>query len=170
MTKEQIKKDLKQSTKEILALLDRVPEHEFNASPKNGGWTIGQVTEHLIKVETSAVRLFSGSAEATDRDPEKKIRTIRERFLDFETKMKAFGPIVPTMEKKDKRRAMEKIQDIRQKLASFIEIQDMTDLVTGFAHPLFGPLTKVEWIYFNIYHSQRHANQIKEIRKELEQR
>lgn len=167
MEKHQIKTDLKQSSRDLLKLLDNVSEEQFNANSRNGGWTIGQVAEHLIKVETSTVRLFSGTATISDRDPEEKIAWIKKRFLDYKTKMNAFGPIIPSEGAKDKKRSLEKIQDLRQKLAGLIDLQDMTEVIADFAHPLFGPLTRVEWIYFNIYHSTRHSEQIKRILKAL---
>lgn len=169
MEKDQIKADLKKSTKELLDLLDRIKEDQFNVPPKDGGWTIGQVAEHLIKVETSTVRLFSGNVEATKRNPEEKVSSIKERFLDSDKKMKAFGPIIPDEDNKDKELALEKIQDLRQKLIGLIELQDMTELIVDFSHPLFGPLTRVEWIYFNIYHSARHSKQVRRILKALDQ-
>ena len=141
MNKAEIKKDLDRSTTELLDILRNIPDTIFNTKPPGGGWTIGQVAEHLIKVETSAVRLFSGAVESPDRDPEKKIGEIRERFLDYDTKLKAFGPIVPDASAKDKVRALNKIQDIRQKLRSLVDIQDMTSEVRGFEHALFGYLT-----------------------------
>lgn len=167
MNKLETKKDLDESTKKLLDLLYEVPEPIFNAVPGEGGWTIGQVTEHLIKVETGTVRLFSGPVKEAGRDPREKIDEIKNKFLNFDNKLKAIGPIVPSDSPKDKTKALEKIQDIRQKLTSLIEIQDMTALVTGFEHWLFGPLTRVEWVYFNIYHSRRHGHQIKTIHTRL---
>lgn len=167
MNKLEIKKDLNESTRKLLELLYEVPEPFFNSVPKEGGWTVGQVAEHLIKVETGTVRLFSGPVEDAGRDHQEKIDEIKDRFLNYETKLKAFGPIVPGDTPKDKTNALEKIQDIRQRLTSLIEIQDMAALITGFEHGLFGYLTRVEWIYFNIYHSRRHMHQIKTIQDNL---
>lgn len=167
MNKNLVKKDLKQSTSSLLDVLSRIPEEIFNTQPSQEGWSVGKVGEHLIKVETGTVRMFTGSAEASDRDPEQKIETIKDRMMNFETKMMAYGPIIPNDEPKEKTKVLEKLQDIRQQLLGFVDIQDLTETITAFEHPIFGSLTRIEWIYFNIYHSRRHVKQIEKIHLEL---
>ena len=163
----QLREELKEATNQLLDAIDGVSEEKLNTQPSGGGWTIGQVAEHLIKVETATIRLFTGDVRNCDRDPEKNIPAIKSRFLDFDNKMKAFGPIVPDDEPKEKQKVLSKLQDLRQRLISMIEIEDLTKLVTGFEHPLFGILTKVEWLSFHIYHSRRHTKQIQKIASDL---
>ena len=167
MDKDLVKTDLKQSTHNLLDVLSNTSEKAFNKKSKQEGWSVGEVGEHLIKVETGTVRLFTGSAKSSDREPEEKILTIKDRMMDFENKMKAYGPIIPDDTTKNKTKVLEKLQDIRQQLAGFIEIQDLTETITDFEHPIFGSLTRIEWIYFNIYHSKRHTKQIERIQWEL---
>lgn len=164
----ELKTDLRNSTNHLLGVLYETPGRIYNEMPRGNSWTIGMVAQHLIKVETSTVRLFAGMAEPTERNPESKINTIKSRLLDHNTKMRAFGPIIPDENLKDKQALIEKLQDLRQRMMSCIEIEDLTETVTGFEHPLFGFLTRVEWIYFNIYHAERHVRQINEISKKLQ--
>lgn len=82
--------------------------------------------------------------------------------------MTAYGPTVPDEKPKDKSKTIEKFQDIRQKLTGWIEIQNLAGTITGFEHPLFGSLTRIEWVYFNIYLSRRHIRQISKILKSFE--
>lgn len=163
MNKETLLDEFKEATNELLATIDNIPEEHFNTLPDSGGWTPGQVVEHLIKVEVGTVRLFSGPSKEAGRDPEANLAKIKQRFLDFDSKMKATGPIVPDEKPKDKEKALKKVQDIRQRQISSIEIQDLTELVTAFEHPLFGELTKIEWLVFNICHGKRHAYQIEQM-------
>ncbi len=169
MNRDCVKRDFIESTKNLLEILSDIPEGNFNKKPELGGWTVGMTAEHLIKVEFGILKLFSGSVDSTDRNPEQKIEEIEKRFLDFETSMTAYGPIVPDKEPKDKTKVLEKIQDIRQKLTGLIEIQNLAETIKGFEHPLFGYLTRVEWIYFNIYHSKRHINQMERIISSIEE-
>lgn len=164
-----IKNDFVASTDNLLNMLSSITEQNFNKKPIHGGWTAGMTVEHLIKVEYSTLKLFSGPVEQTERDPEQKIQKMKNRLLDFNTAMTAFGSIIPDDEPKDKSKALGKIQDIRQKLTGLIEIQDLAEMIIGFEHPLFGFLTRVEWIYFNIYHSRRHINQVERIMASIEQ-
>ena len=163
MNKERVKDDLVESTKSLMNILSSVSQEKFNKKPEEGGWTVGMTVEHLIKVEYGTLKLFSGPVEKSGRNPKQKIEKIQERLLDFDTAMTAYGPIIPDEKPKDKSKALGKIQDIRQKLTGLIEIVDLEEMVTGFEHPLFGYLTRVEWIYFNIYHSRRHINKIERV-------
>jgi len=167
MNKAQVRSDLKQNTRELLQSISDFPEAHFNSRPTEGQWTAGQVAEHLIKVETSTIKLFVGSTEPSNRNPGLKITNIKERLLDFNSKMKAFGPIIPDDSPKEKTAVLDRLQDLRQRLTGMIEIEDLTVLVNGFEHPLFGTLTRLEWIYFNIYHSRRHNRQIKNLWRTL---
>lgn len=169
MNRARVKKDFIESTRNLLEILSNIPERNFNKKPESGGWTVGMAAEHLIKVEYGTLKLFSGSVDSTDRNPEQKVEEIEKRFLDFETSMTAYGPIVPDKEPKDKTKVLEKLQDIRQKLTGLIEIQNLAETINGFEHPLFGYLTRVEWIYFNIYHSKRHSNQMERISSSIEE-
>lgn len=161
MSKDLVKKDFRQSTNNLLDVLSDIPKEIFDKQPESKEWSIGKVAEHLIKVEIGTVRLFTGPTEPSARDAEQKVEQIKRRMLDHETKMRAYGPIVPDDKPKDKTKALEKIQNIRQQISSFIDILDLTEIITGFEHPIFGPLTRIEWIYFNIYHSRRHVHQIR---------
>ena len=163
MNKAEVRNDLRENTRQLLSVIQEFPETKFNTLPSGDEWSAGQVCEHLIKVETGTLRLYTGKTESCDRDPEEKITTIKKRLGDRDTKMSAFGPIIPDENPKNKTKVLEKLQDIRQRLTSLIEVHELTELVLGFDHPLFGRLTRIEWIYFSIYHSRRHIYQIQEI-------
>ncbi len=167
MNKSRVKSDFIESTRSLLNILSGVQDNSFNEEPGGDRWTVGMTAEHLIKVESGTLKLFSGPADTTERDPAQKIKEIKERLLNYETGMTAYGPIVPDEKPKEKTKVLEKIQDIRQQLTGLIDIQDLSKTITGFEHPLFGYLTRIEWIYFNIYHSRRHAHRIIEINKSL---
>lgn len=162
-SKKKVRQDLTASTQQLLKTLQDFPEAEFNTSPGEGQWSAGQVAEHLLKTEVSTLRMLTQQASPADRDPEHKIDNIREQFLNFKKMFNAFGPIVPDESAKNKQKMIDRLQDNRQRLASLIALEDLTGLVTAFEHPLFGPLTRIEWLYFQIYHSQRHCHQIENI-------
>ncbi len=165
MVKSVVRSDLKKSTRELLTTISNFPEEYFNTHAKEGRWTAGQIAEHLIKVETGTVHFFTGETEPTDRDPLQKISKVKERLLNDDLRMNANEPIIPDDKPKDKESVLKKLQDIRQRLISLVEIEDLTELISSFAHPLFGPMTRVEWIYFNILHSRRHIRQSRDLEK-----
>jgi len=168
MRKESIvRNDLKESTRELLKSISEFPEEHFNTKPAAGGWTAGQVAEHLIKVEAGTLRLFTGETKTCERDPEEKLNNIRNRTSDFDEKINAVSSTVPDDKPKDKEKVLDKLQDTRQRLIGMIELHNLSEEITGFAHPLFGSLTRMEWIYFNIYHAKRHLHQIKDISQRI---
>ena len=166
-SKKQVRKDYTQSTQELLSVLNDTPEDHFNTKPEDGGWSAGQVAEHLIKSEIGSVRFFTVDTKATERDPEEKIEMLKETFLDFDSKFEAPGLVSPDDKPKDKQKAINKLQDIRQRLTGIIEIEDLTQIVTAIDHPMAGPLTRIEWLYFHIFHSERHRRQIEDLEHRL---
>lgn len=164
--RESLLNEFKVATEELLQALQRIDEDQFNTCLSPDQWSAGQVAEHLIKVETGTVRLFKGESAEGKRDADGKVGEIAEKLLNYEKSFNAFGAILPDEEPKNKDRALNKLQDIRQRLASYIELQDLTELL-DFQHPLFGRLTRLEWIYFTIYHGRRHTHQINRIGEQL---
>jgi len=167
MDQSQLRHELKETTQKLLQTINDYPKEKFNIQPPGGGWTTGEVAEHLIKVETGTVRLFVGDHEDCSRNPEEKIPEIKKRLSDFDNKMSASGPITPDKKPKDKQEVLQKLQDIRQRLIGIIGVQDLTKVISDFDHPLFGSLTKIEWLVFTIHHSRRHTHQIKNIARKL---
>lgn len=160
-SKEQVRTDFTESTRQLLSVLSSFPEAHFNTQIIDEKWSAGEIAEHLIKVEVGSTRFFTGKKKETKRNPEEKIEQLRVTFLNFDDKLTAPGLIMPDSNSKDKQEAIEKLQDNRQRLTSMIEIEDLTKLLTAFDHPFMGPLTRIEWLYFHIFHSKRHAAQIK---------
>lgn len=165
MKKSEVRSDLKESTNQLLNSLSDFPDELFTSKVQEDKWSVGQIADHLKKVETSVLNLFTGSTRPADRAPDIKIADLKKRFLDYSTKMKAYGPIIPEQNPPKKQDALAYLQDIRQRLTGMVEIEDLTELLTGFEHPVFGYMTRLEWIYFVVYHSRRHIAQIRDLEK-----
>lgn len=162
-TAEEIRTELKDSTRQLLSTVQAVPEADFNRQPAKGRWSAGQIAEHLIRVEVGTLRFFTGANRAPGRDPEAKVEELRRKLLNREQKLTAYGPIVPDDRPKQKQAVLAKLQDTRQRLTGLIELEDMSRVLTDFDHPLFGPLSRAEWIWFIIFHSARHRQQLREL-------
>ena len=58
------------------------------------------------------------------------------------------------------------INGLQEKIEAFnlvIENKDLTETCTDYAIPEYGPFTRLEWIHFNIVHTQRHVHQLRKI-------
>jgi uncharacterized damage-inducible protein DinB len=166
-SKKQVHQDFTQSTQKLLSALNEFPEDHFQSSGPNGGWSAAEIAEHIIKSEAGLVKFFGEDAESTERDPEQKIELMKEKMLNFQQKFSAPSQVEPNDGPKDRQQLIDKLQDIRQRIAGMIEIEDLTKLLTVFGHPGFGTLTRVEWLYFNIYHAERHVEQVEDLKKHL---
>lgn len=166
--RQEVEKLLESNTRLLIDTIDQFPEDHFNTQPEAGSWSGGQVTEHLAKVETATLRLFSGKTKPADRDPESKIETVEREFLDFEKSFNAFGPIIPGENSKDKQKLISTLKQTREKMVEMIQSdRDLSLICTDFTHPLFGSFSIIEWIYFNIYHAERHIRQLKETKSRV---
>ncbi len=54
-------------------------------------------------------------------------------------------------------------EDTKAKITEAIKTLDLSATCTVFELPGFGEFTRSEWIWFAIYHTQRHTHQLKNI-------
>ncbi|MBE7179216.1 MAG: DinB family protein, partial [Mucilaginibacter polytrichastri] len=55
------------------------------------------------------------------------------------------------------------LQTNRNDVIATARDMDLSMLCLGFDFPGLGFLTRYEWLYFNIYHTQRHIRQLRNI-------
>lgn len=158
-----ISSDLDASTNGLIQMLKGLPPDVFNRHPDKKSWSVADVVDHLLKLEGGINGLLLGPTTKAERDPEGKVLKIEEVFLDFDKKLSAGGPVKPSGVEKQKDRLIAQISESRENLAKIVGEKDLKLIYTGFRHPIFGLLSGIEWVYFAIYHSQRHLHQIKKI-------
>ena len=83
-------------------------------------------------------------------------------FLNFETKFKSPEFIVPEKKKYDKDEVMKAIGASINKLKYARNEVNLSEIINL---PIFGEITKLELLYFVLYHTQRHIHQLKKIIK-----
>jgi len=165
--KEEILNGFKETTERLIATLNSFSKEQFNRIPFENSWTAGQVAEHLYKGETNAIKMINGNSEPTQRDPFEKVKILRSVFLDYETKRKSPEFILPTNEEKDPEFFIGSFTQSRKELKTIIETKDLSRLYTTRSFPQIGNLTGWEWVYFAVYHSRRHTDQMKRIAEKL---
>jgi hypothetical protein len=137
------------------------------ASKKDEGWTIIEVLEHIFKTESITLYFLSkptdkiaGTAELLG---EKKLK------YDLVEQRKAFKLMSPDILK-----PKGDIPDIKMFEKMFLDQRNFLKehLRSGklvidnriHNHPFIGEMTISDWLYFLIHHTQRHLEQIEEIR------
>ena len=142
-------------------------DDNFNIVPFEGGWTGGQVAEHVLKSLTFVAETVSGPAKATERNPEEHVKQLGEIFLNMDIKMKSPDFIVPTNEPKNREALILSLEEKLDVIKEVAQTKNLTETCTAFEMPGLGPLTRIEFISFAIFHTKRHTNQLNNILKHL---
>ena len=100
-SKESLLQELHTNTHDLLAILSRFSNEDFNKIPFAESWTAGQVAQHLYKAESGVPSLFQMELAGTERAIDEKMPVIRSIFLNFDTKMQSPDFILPDAETKD---------------------------------------------------------------------
>jgi hypothetical protein len=138
-------------------------DYRFNQIPFEGSWTPGQVVEHIKLANGGFVHVLNGEVATTERPIDEKVATLKDIFLNFNTKLKSPDFIKPPIHDYDKEQLLVEISAIKKKIAKEIPALDLSKTCMSFELPGMGHLTRLEAIYFVIFHTQRHVHQLKNI-------
>jgi len=158
---ENLKEEVRKTGVAVVESLNRFSEEGLNEVPYEGGWTAGQVGEHLVKSGGVADVVY-GRVEATQRPPDEKLPVLR-MFLDFSIKMQSPDFIVPSDGYHDKTEIVEQLRQIWERFGEAVETLDMNETCIDFDMPMVGKLTRMEWVSFQVYHTKRHLWQLQRI-------
>ncbi|AXG73282.1 DinB family protein [Flavobacterium arcticum] len=159
--------ELEEALGETISLLSSAEEAQLNAVPFEGSWTAAQTGIHLLKSGTGMDKLFTAPAPVTERVADKNIEELKSIFLDFSRKMESPEFILPEDKHYNKEELLILLKELRLaitealKKATLKEVPELPDW-----NPFKG-YTKLELVYFLIYHTQRHNQQIKNILKNV---
>jgi hypothetical protein len=160
MKTKEVTEDLARTTEELLQVLSAFSPEQFNLAPPGGGWTAGQVGQHLLKASVAAS--LYGPAKPTTRTPDQYVQRLREQFLDFTTKMDAPKFILPANGIYNRETLLEGLESIDEQIRVAISTLDLTATCLQVPREL-GELTRWELIHFHFFHTQRHTHQLKGI-------
>lgn len=151
---------------ELLQLLSGLSQEELNLAPFADSWTAGQLGEHLYK-SYAVVDTLNGSVRPANRSADEKVEEIEKLFLNFNIRMKSPEAILPTHETIEKEWLLPSLKERIDQLKAVIRHKDLTEICLDFIIPEYGEFTRLEWIHFNIVHTQRHIHQLKNIIKNV---
>jgi len=164
MEKQKLIEELEKATKQWLNAVEDLSEEMFNLRPSENGWSVREIIEHINIMDISTYRMIkSDQSTFTERDPQEKIATIEKDFLSFDRKFTAWGSIIPPKEPKAKAEVLDKFQGVRKKFIETAQKQDLSLTCLEFSHPLFGTMTRFEWVHFVNIHAQRHYRQLERV-------
>lgn len=162
MENKKIHSELKKVTSELLEILSSLDQEHLNRIPSHGGWTAAQIGEHLLK-SYAVVKTLNGTTKPTQRPADKKIKSIKNLFLDFNVKMESPEFIVPSPDPIDKETLLTSLEKRVKQILEVIDTKDLTVTCEDYAIPEYGEFTRLEWVYFCLYHTQRHVHQLNQL-------
>ncbi|ELR68005.1 hypothetical protein C900_01268 [Fulvivirga imtechensis AK7] len=165
-SKELLQAQFTDATDELLRMLQSLTQEELNTVPFEGSWTAGQLGEHLLRAY-GVTEVLKGAVEPTQRPPDQKVEEVKQLFLDFNIKMKSPQAVLPQASTNDKNKLIPALKIRVEEMAEVLENYDLSMTCKEFAIPEYGPFTRLEWLWFNTIHTQRHIHQLKNIVKSL---
>ena len=151
----------------LLQVLDSFDIENINAVPFEGSWTGGQVGRHVLKSASGVSAALTGPAKKADRDPGQHLKMLGDIFLNFDIKMKSPDFVLPDDEPRDKIVLIQSLRETFDKIVRVADSEDVDMICTTFEMPNLGSLSKKEFIWFIIVHTQRHIHQLKNILNHL---
>jgi uncharacterized damage-inducible protein DinB len=155
---------MEQTAASLIDQLQMVSDTHFNRKPSAKKWSIAQVADHIYLSNQSIIKALQLDGTEVDRDPAERIEELKEMFLDFSKLYKAPLFIVPQQTDYNREQLM---QALLRSLQQIHRLMYKTELNVLINHPAFGDISKLEILYFVLYHTQRHLRQIKQTHTEL---
>ncbi|MDJ1500085.1 DinB family protein [Xanthocytophaga agilis] len=159
----EIKIALSESLAKIEQFIQTVSPAILHAKP-TVKWSIAEELFHLISSDMGSAQAFCQSV-ATLRETKHNLRNYNEIITEYREKYATGGTVIPTRlipnEETHNRQQMQFLDDfskaasaLQQSLSTWTE--DTLDLFTVWKHPLLGPVTAREMLFFTIFHNRHH--------------
>ena len=160
---QQVAADVEATGASFIKTILAINPDDFNRVPFEGSWTAAQVAEHIRLSITGTIAIFNASVTATDRDPGEYINAVKDIFLDFDARYPSAAAILPADKLYRKETLKDELAAIFGELQQNIQVKALTETCLAAQIPGIGHLTRLEWAYLAVYHTQRHDHQIKNI-------
>ena len=164
MENDEIIADIEQTITWLIKTIDR---DTYNQIPFEGSWTASQVVEHVIMVASGFDQLLNGPTEITTRPIDEHVERIKTMFLDYNSKNIASPNLIPAPGDYNLQDQLIKLDTIKASIINAVNTLDLDKTCLGFDIRTFGHLTRLEAVYFFLFHTKRHVYQLQNIVKTL---
>lgn len=165
--KKELSVELRKTVDEMTELFSTIDEDKVNTIPYEGSWTAGELLRHVAKATRGLHEMLGAPTRSLERDPGQRIEEFAAIFLNFSTKMKSPDFIIPEKKLYERQYSIDQFKKNFIGLEDAIQQADMSQVVEGLP---FGEITKLEMLYFLLYHTQRHLHQLHKIHDALEEK
>lgn len=158
---------LQQSQSELIDLVDGLTEEQINFKPDENSWSIAECMEHIAISEKNLIGMVQMSLkEESDPSKRSELAMTDEQIMDLitsrEQKVKTRKEFEPTNSFGDFNGTVKAFKERRKSNMKFVKTTN-TDLRNHYMQFPFGLIDTYQGILFMSGHTQRHADQIKEI-------
>lgn len=152
--------EIDQAVDALLRLAEPLNPDEFNTIPFEDSWTVAQLLTHVTKSNNGIVQGLDMPGHASQRNPTKRISELKKIFLNFEQKLQSPDFIVPAPGVYNQDQTIAAIKKSNHRMAEKRTQVNLSEVINFAA---LGEMSKLELLYFVLYHTQRHLHQLKNI-------
>jgi hypothetical protein len=134
---------------------------DINKKRADGGWSVGEIGAHIIK----STRVQFGNTKKTDRPYDLHANSIRDLFLNFNMKFPAMPELQPEAKQYSTGELFAALDRNKDAVFTMIDKDDITETCIDIELPVWGALTKYEWLVLMENHIIRHTRQVNEFDK-----
>lgn len=161
METNQLYEQIANTLNSLAAKLNTFDDEQINQIPGQGGWSAGQLAEHLLK--SYPVDGLIEPVRSCDRDPNEKVQMLQDTFLNFDIKMNSPEFILPGTGPYNRTDLLSSLEEAKTKILELIASHDLSKICTDFVVPELGEMSRSEWIHLLLFHTQRHLKQLEAI-------
>lgn len=129
---------------------------DINRKRADGGWSVGEIASHIIKGTQVDLR----ETQKTERPYDQHTTSIRDVFLNFQLKFPTAPILQPTPKQYSTDELFSMLDANKVSILRMIEQDDLTETCIGIELPVWGTLTKYEWLVLFQNHIIRHTKQV----------
>ncbi|WP_345234924.1 DUF1569 domain-containing protein [Olivibacter ginsenosidimutans] len=137
---------------------------QLNQQPAYGGWTAGQVADHMIKATAG---LPDGHTKDAERAIDRFVPDLKAIFLDFDTQLQSPDFIYPGNGPFTKEALIDQLEKQESMLMENVQTNNVKAVCIDAPFPTLDFLTRYEWFMFIQFHLARHEHQLKKIHAAL---
>lgn len=154
-----LRKKIEQAFADFKSAIKQHPN--INIKRADGGWSISEIADHIVK----STQVDLGTTQKTERPYDQHAPGIRDLFLNFQLKFKAASILQPDPQPYSINELLTMLDRNHDKILKTIEKDDLTELCVDIHLPVWGILTKYEWIILFENHIIRHTKQVNDFYK-----
>ena len=157
------------SRRELAAALEHVPPRLRDRAPADDAWSVAQLIEHLVLVESVSMGALERVAARTPmREPHDVVADDAHRFDDaplLDRSVRVTAPeIVQPSGSTTAAEAWARLGLTRERTEAIVRAADGRALERAtLKHPRFGPLNGYQFVAVLAAHERRHALQLRDI-------